>query len=239
MRIMVCFALIAYRAVAQSPPSCENFQQPKPDSKFAFTQASLIGLTYALAAVLEADAFQAEQNHETNTLTLLTAMMRHTKVASNAYACAEKALEPYRKSRDQKMIGFTSNFEVQVYKQHRALNDAFLDMLRKLPDLSNQPTNVADVISEIEVERGKLWDDLTQGATLTLLGLVDQNKPDGNGKLNTLVITRAERRELIDGILRSFPRVNAKTNAPDAPKPEQIASLYYLFLTKPYECSDE
>jgi hypothetical protein len=241
MKPIVLAILFAIGLAGQTPPSCSFLLQarPAPDSKYAFTQAGLIALSYARAGWQEADAFQAEQKTESDPQTLLIAMMRHTKTASEAYACAETVLEPYRRSHDQKMIGFTADFEARVYKQHRFLNDAFLDVLRKLPDLSAQPTKFADVISSIEVERGKLWNHVIRGTTLTLLGLLDQNKTDKNGKVQTLVITRAESKELLDRLLKYFPEVKDKTDKSGAAMPTQVAALYYLLLTKPYKCADE
>jgi hypothetical protein len=166
-------------------------------------------------------------------------MMRHTKNASDAYTCAGLALEPYKKSHDEKMIGFTADFEVAVYKQHRFLNDTFLDTLRKLPTLSGQQTKLADIISTIEVERKKLWKDLIKGTTLTLIGLLDQTKPGKGDVLDTLVITRAERQKLLDRILQSFPEVKVEGENMNATEPVHNARLYYQFLLRPYRCADE
>jgi hypothetical protein len=190
----------------QSTPSCTLYMhEVKPDSKYSFAQATLIALVHAREAWQEAADFQAEQKPDDDPQTSLIGMMRHTKNASDAYTCAGLALEPYKKSHDEKMIGFTADFEVAVYKQHRFLNDTFLDTLRKLPTLSGQQTKLADIISTIEVERKKLWKDLIKGTTLTLIGLLDQTKPGKGDVLDTLVITRAERQKLLDRILQSFP----------------------------------
>jgi len=211
----------------------------RPDSKYSFTQATLIALFYARSAWRESEAFEAERKVATNqqALTLLTLMMRHTKTASESFACADMVLEPYKNSPDQKMIGHTADVMAAVYRQHIRLNDQFLDLLRNLPDPSG-PTKQADVISTIEVERGKLWDDLTKATTLTLLGLVDQSKTGKDGTLQTLVITRAERKELLGGLVQAFPEAKAP-DRPGSPPVTFIAGLYHLFLTKPYKSADE
>ena len=239
--LAILSGIVGLRCAGQSEPSCAGtvLHEARPDSKYAFTQASLIALAHARAAVQEADAFQAEQNIGSESQTVLISMMRHTKLAPEQWACAEQVLGQYRKSHDQKMIGFTADFVARIYKQHRSLNDAFLDVLRKLPDLSDQPTKLADVISTIEVQRGELWNDLTKGTTLTLMGLFDQNKADKVGKLHTLVITRAESKELLNRLLKYFPEVKGKTDKSGASMPTQVAALYYLLLTKPYKCADE
>jgi hypothetical protein len=228
-------------AQGQTEPSCSYtvLHEAKLESKFAFAQASLIALSYAQGAVQEAAAFTAEQTSETDAQATLIGMMRHTKLASEQFACAERVLAQYRQSPDRKMIGFTADFLALLYKQHRFLNDTFLELLRKLPDLSSQPAKLADTISTIEVERGKLWNDLIKGTTLTLLGLLDQNRTDDEGTLHILVITRCERKELLDRLVQSFPEVKDKEKRTAEAGPAQAAGLYYLFLTKPYNCADE
>src|SRR2546425_5020638 len=143
--LLVAFSLLNSAATtaeadaAQTAPSCFYLHEARPESKYAFTRASLIALSYARSAWREAEGFEAERKHESNPQTLLIAMMRHIKASSESYACAEMALEPYKKSPDQKMIGFTADLAVGIYRQHRRLNDEFLDLLRNLPDLSDQP----------------------------------------------------------------------------------------------------
>jgi len=224
---------------AQTTPSCSNLHPVRPDSSYAFAQASLIALSYAKSAGLEAEAFETERKAESNAQTLLIAMMRHTKTASESYACAAVVLEPYKRSADQKVIAPTADRASRIYRQHVKLNDQFLDVLRNLPDLANQPAKGADTISTIEVERGKLGNDLIKVTTLTLLGLVDQNKIAKDGTLQTLVITRVERKELLDRLLRTFPKVKEEGNRSGAPDMMFTAGLYYQFLTKPYKSADE
>jgi hypothetical protein len=234
--LMMLSAAATADAQLRTAPSCLYMHNARPDSKYAFTQASLISLSYAGSVWREAKAFETERKAESNPQRLLTGMMRHTKSGSESYTCAEMVLEPYKKSADQKMTGFTAEFMAGVYRQHIRLNDQFLGLLRNLPD---QPTKLADAISTIEVERGKLWNDLMKATTLTLLGLVDQSKTDKDGTLQTLVITRAERKELLDRLLRAFPKVKDQSGKAGTSDLMFITGLYYQFLTKPYKCADE
>lgn len=243
--LFVAFCLLTSAATTgkvdagQTTPSCLYLHEARPDSKYAFTQASMIALSYARSAWREAEAFEVERKTTSNPQTLLIAMMRHTKTVSEAYACAGMVLEPYKKNADKEMIGVTAGFAAGVYRQHIRLNDQFLDLLRSLPDSADQATKRADAISTMEVERGKLWTDLINATTLTLLGLVDQNKTGKDGTLQTLVITRAERKELLDRLLRAFPEVKGQAHKPGTSDLIFTAGLYYQFLTKPYKCSDE
>jgi hypothetical protein len=98
MKLIVPAILFAIGLAGQTPPSCSLLlQAPEPDSRYAFTQAGLVALSYARAGWQEADAFQAEQKAENSPQTVLIGMMRNTKTASEAYACAETVLEPYKK----------------------------------------------------------------------------------------------------------------------------------------------
>jgi hypothetical protein len=224
----------------QTAPSYSFLHTAQPDSPYAFAQASLIALSYAKSAGQEAEAFEAERKTESNPQTLLIAMMRHTKAASESYACAAMVLEPYKKSADQKIIGPAAEWTSGIYRQHVRLNDQWLDLLRNIPDMSNQPAKRADTISTIQVERGKLGNDLIKVTALTLLGLVDQNKTANDGTLQTLVITKVERKELLDRLLRTFPRVKEEANKQGTPDLMFTAGLYYQFLTtKPYNSADE
>lgn len=229
-------ATVKADAEQRTVPSCSYLHQARPDSKYAFTQGSLIALSYARSVSREIEAFEVERKAETNPHRLLVATMRHIKSASESYACAEMVLEPYKKSADQDTTGLTAKYAAGVYRQHIRLNDQFLDLLRNMPDESAKR---ADVISTIQVERGKLWNDLIKATTLTLLGLVDQSKTGKDGTLQTLVITRAERKELLDRLLRAFPEVKTQVGKADASDLMFIASLYYEFLTKPYKGADE
>ena len=242
--LLVALCLLASAAATtkadaeQIAPSCLYLHEARPDSPYAYTQASLIALSYARSASREAEAFEAERRVERNPGTLLIAMMRHTKTASESYACAEMVLEPYEKSPDQNMIGLTAAYAAGLYRQHRRLTDQFLDLLRNLPDHSDQ-VKLADVISTIEVERGKVWKELIKATTLTLLGLVDQSKTSKDGTLQTLVITRAERKELLDRLLRAFPEVKAQGYKSGTSDLMFIAGLYDQFLTGQYKSADE
>src|SRR5437773_523536 len=150
LSIVTSATTTAKAAAGQTAPSCLSLHVARLDSPYAYTQASLIALSYARSASREAEAFEAERRAERNPGTLLIAMMRHTKTASESYACAEMVLEPYEKSPDQNMIGLTAAYAAGLYRQHRRLTDQFLDLLRNLPDHSDQ-VKLADVISTIEV----------------------------------------------------------------------------------------
>jgi len=225
-------------AAGETAPSCVDLHDPKPESKYAFAEASMIALSYAQAVSQETKAFEAEREATSDPQTLLIALMRTTKTASEEYACAERVVQPYKKSRERD-IGIAASYLAAIYDQHKTLTDQFVELLRRLPDAAKQPTKFADIVSTMEVERGKLWNDLRRATILTLLGLVDQGKPDGDGKLRTLVITRAERKALLDRLLQSFPNVKDQADKPGSPELIFLAGLYYRLLTNPYKCSDE
>jgi hypothetical protein len=219
-------------------PRCAILQKPEPSSNFAFAKTTITALSYAREALDEAVVFEGEHKNGDDTLTGLISMMIHTKAASQSFECAEAALQPYKDSRDRETIGSTADYLATIHHQHILLNGHFLDTLRKLPDLSSQPTKLADIVSTIVDLRGKLWDSLTEPTTLVLLNLIDRTRADSDGILRTLVITRAERGRLLTQLLQTFPQLKEGPTSRDL-KPIEIARLYYLFLTKGYKGSDE
>ena len=53
------------------------------------------------------------------------------------------------------------------------------------------------------------------------------------------MITRAERKELLERLLRAFPKVKEEADKAGMSDLMFIAGLYYQFLTKPYKSADE
>ena len=157
--------------------------------------------------------------------------------ANEAYACAEQVLTPYRGSADKEIIATAAEFMTVVYRQHQKLNDSLLELLRTLG--SGTPGQLADTISTLEVERGKLWNDLIKGATLCGLGLLDKSRTGVDGNINAIVLTRAERASLLDRIGKTFPAVSDALSRPETPTPTKIAALYRTVLMKNYRCADE
>ena len=68
---------------------------------------------------------------------------------------------------------------------------------------------------------------------------VGRPEQDRHGTLQTLVITRAERKELLERLLRAFPKVKEEADKAGMSDLMFIAGLYYQFLTKPYKSADE
>src|SRR5437773_290411 len=103
--LLVAFSLLASAATTakadagQTEPSCLYLHETRTDSKYAFTQASLIALSYARSAWKEAEAFGAERKAESNTQTLRIAMMQHTKTDSEPYPCADTVPEQDKQGR--------------------------------------------------------------------------------------------------------------------------------------------
>jgi hypothetical protein len=229
--------LVASRGQAQSPPSCSDLHVPTLDSQAAFIEASLIGLRYAQSAWNEGAAFDREKEGLAPT-NLLIAMMRHTKLSSEAYACASQLLAKYENSANKTAIGFPAQAMTSIYKQHQRLNDTLLQMLRSLPDTSTtNSSRLADGISTLQVERGKLWTDLTRAVTLSAMLLIDQSKVGSDGNLNAILLTKAESDRLIKRIEEDFPDVGS--DASSTPTPARLAGLYHQFLKRPYARADK
>ena len=123
--------LFATTAHAQTPPSCAYLHSPQIESRYAFTQASVIGLKYALMSWNGATAFEKEKDGLAP-VNSLVAMMRLTKTSADAFACAEMVIPPYVESRDKETTGFIAKFLVTVYRAHKGLDAQLLALLRSL-----------------------------------------------------------------------------------------------------------
>jgi hypothetical protein len=222
-------------AHAQTAPSCFTNHLPSPNSPYAYAEANLIGLRYALSAWSEGTAFDQEKDGLAPT-NLMVAMMRHTKQASEAYACASQVVLSYQKSSDKEGVGAAAGFVVAIYDQHRRLNDLFLESLRSLSGTTDM-VKLADVLSTLQVERGKTWTDLTRAITLSVMLLMDRTKTGPDGNLNAILLTRVQSDRLLAQIQEDFPGVASASTG--ASTPTRLANLYYGFLKRPLKRADE
>jgi hypothetical protein len=230
--VALCLALLfplSGTAHAHAGPSCVTIQVPAPNSPFAYAQANLTGLRYALSAWNEGAAFDRE-NKDLAPADLVVALMRHTKQSSDAYTCASQVVSPYLKSADRAGIGSAAGYVVAVYDRHLRLNDLLLESLRSLSD-SADLAKLAAVISTVQVERSKAWADLSRAITLSVMFLLDRTKMGPDGNLNTILLTRAESDKLLLQMREDFPGV--ATASPATATPTWLASYYYAFLKRP------
>jgi hypothetical protein len=262
--ILLGLAALANLAGAQTSRSheeanvaCGPIIQSEPLTPYGFARANLASLWYARNAIRDALAEMKQGQNEANAFSTLTAMMRSAKVSSNDFICAKGLLEKYTLPKthltsataDQEdNIRTAAKFAVIVYDQQIDINHRMLDLLKKMPTNSN-PAELSDQISTLQVERGQRWADLVTPTTLALMMLVDTRPTDDDGNFiqttdpnvghtKRLVITKKQKRELLDWANEHFTEFQDGTPQDQWLDPTKTAKLY-MKLFDGRKCSDE
>lgn len=215
--------------------------QPSIDkgSPFDFMDASIEALAQAKKALGDAALSETERQPpqgEVDAVTLLTAMMLRTKLASDDYKCAESLVNAYTDSSD-KNIKLAANELAAAYKAHLEVNNLFLASLIRMPNSGKQR---ADIWSSLEAARERDWKALKYGTVAVLLCTIDLSRPDKNGIVRHLRLTQQQRATLTQRLIDLFPDLKRPAQRKSWNKPTEIANLYLIMLTESkYKCADE
>lgn len=186
---------------------------------------------------------------------IMTAMMRATKLSTNDFICAKRAVAPYAStnlrlspgtSYQRENISVAAKFDVQVYDAHIMINQRLLNLLKK-PSVTQ--IELSDQLSTLQVERGQRWADLVTPTALALGMLVDMRPTDaeGNfikttnpneGETRRLVISQQEKKELLSWANEHFPEFVDGTPENKLSDPAKTAKMYLTFFDG-RKCSDE
>jgi hypothetical protein len=220
---------------AETQAACPALLQTQPLTRAGFAKAMLVALWYARNAVVDA-LNESSEASEADPLTQVTAWMRGTKMSTNSFLCAKRVVRPFTaKAVGEHHINTAAQVLLILFDEHIALNDRLLKTLKNLG--TAKPADWMDEVSTIQVERGKKYNDLTNPAMVALMLLVDTEHPDREGHASRLIITKAERKDLLDWANEHFPEfTNGKPEKDWAP-PATIAHGYFT-LSK-FTCSDE
>ena len=208
-----------------------------PATSAGFAKANLVSLWYARLSVDK--ALNEMKGNEDNPISQLTGMMRSTKVSTNEFICAKRAIRSFSKDKNEN-IRIAAQFLLSNYDAQIALNIQLLGLLRDL-DPNTSPATLADKLSTLQVERGQLWKDLINPTQIALMSLVDLNRTDAEGQAVWLTLSKRERGELLGWLKEHFPELKdgeLDWNDPKLTEPTKIASLYITLFDK-RKCSDE
>ena len=245
------------RKKAEAAVACPLFVQTDSLTPYGFARANLTSLWYARNAVTDAVVEMKQANDDATAFSLLTAMMRGTKISTNDFICAKRVIEEYASPKahlalatatQKESIQTAAEFTVMVYDQHIDINRRMLDLLRKTPTNSS-PAVLSDEISTLQVERGQRWADLVNPTTMALLALVDMRPTDDDGNFiqttdpnvghtKRLVITKKQKQELLDWANAHFTEFRDGTSQEQWPDAAKTATLYIKFFDG-RKCSDE
>jgi hypothetical protein len=230
-------------AVAQSPyvetnteamVVCPGVTPPKALTSVAFANSQLVSLWWARNAASTEEIDKAGQESPT-WLSFVTALMPVTKTSTNSFICAKRSLLPFATGKTDGNITTAAQVLALVYYKHIDINVRTLDLLKKMDTLKQ--AELADQLSTLQIERGQRWADLVEPTTLALMGLVDQTRIE-NDRLPYLVVTKAEKKDMLDWALAKFPEFNDGTPRDKWSDPAKTANMYFTLLNG-RKCADE
>jgi len=234
------FLCAAWVSQAQAPDakalvSCPVMVQAEPPP-YGLAKAGLVSLWYAKTAVGRGDEINEEAKKADNEFTLMTAMMRSAKLATNDFICAKQPLKPFATKRNSEESRLAAEAMLIAYDQHIDIDRRLINLLKKMDSM--KPSELMDQISTLQVERGQRYSDLVQPTGLALMLLVDVDRPDEKGGTRWLKITKAQKQALLDWASEYFPEFQNGTPKDKWADPAKTAELYLVFLNE-HRGSDE
>jgi hypothetical protein len=204
-------------------------------TRYGFAKATLVSLWYAKTAAERGIEMKHEINEATTTFSQITAMMRTAKESTNDFICAKQPLKPFARIKNED-ISTDATYLLMVYDQHIDINRRLISLIKQMDTLKE--AELMDQISTLQVERGQRWSDLVQPTLLTLMLLVDGDRPDEQGGTRWLAITGAQKKELLDWSYDHFAEFKDGSPKERWSDPAKTAELYVKFLHE-HRGSDE
>lgn len=157
----------------------------------------------------------------------VTAMMRTTKESTNDFICAKQPVKPFATIQSDENTRTAATAMLDTRDEHIDLNRRAIELLKKMDSLPE--SDLMDQISTLQVERNQRWADLVKPITLALLQLI-ADRPDEKGGTSWLIITKAQKQELLDWAYEHFPEFKDGTPKDQWSEPAKTAELYLALL---------
>jgi hypothetical protein len=196
--------------------------EPQTLTPYSFAKATAISLWYAKTAAERGNEMNRATQESDNMFSLITAMMRIGKMATNDFYCAKRPLKLFATKTHNESIQSAAELMMVDYDAHIAIDERMNQILMQFGKIDQ--SELMDKISTLQVERGQRWADLVTPTALALMLLVDTKRTDDPNKTTRLIVTKAEKESLLKWLDEHFP--------------ELINGMYYkLFDNR--KCSDE
>jgi len=231
----VCAAAQYVETSTETLVVCPGVIPPHALTPFEFAKSHLVSLWYARNAAETAGEIQKAGKETDNWFSFLTAMMRITKTSTNDFICAKRSILPFAVGQSGENITTAAQFVALVYHAHIDINQRALEVIKKMDSLGQ--AELSDQLSTLQVERDQRWAALVQPTTMALLSLVDQKRIENN-TLPYLVVTKAEKKSLLDWANERFPEFSNGTPRDKWSDPAKTANLYFGLLNG-RKCADE
>jgi hypothetical protein len=203
--------------------------RPEDTGAYAFARANLLALWYGKVAAVDGMAeLQKAQEENAGPFSVLAAMMRGTKLGTNDYVCAKRAISRFGVPQSGKNIQTMAELLTTVYTTHILINEATLKILKEefKFGMENNMPKIMDRMSTLQVQRGQAWSDVTTPTTMALLLLVDQARPNEKEKLDHIILTVAQKKALLNWINEHFSELSDGTPEDQLLPPAQNVKLY-------------
>jgi hypothetical protein len=224
-------------ATAEALVVCPELHTAAPQlTPYEFAKATLVSLWYARNAGDRSKEIKEAAKETDNMFSYVTAMMRINKMSTNDFICAKRSVHPFTVDKNDETTKTAAGFLTVVYDAHIVINQRLLDLIKNL-DSTNQG-ELMDQISTLQVERGQRWADLVQPTGLALMLLVDLKRSDENGKATWLVITKAQKKTLVDWANEHFKEFKNGTPKDQWSDPAKTAEMFFTMLNG-RKCTDE
>ena len=214
---------------------CPAVIPPQVLTPFEFAKSNLVSLWYGRNAAERADEIQKAGKEIDNWFSFSTAMMRITKEATNDFICAKRSMLPFAAAQSGENITTVAQLLAAVYYAHMDINQRGIEVIKKMDTLGQ--AELADQLSTLQVERGQRWADLVYPTTMALMLLVDQKRIE-NDRLPYLIVTKAEKKSLVDWANERFPEFANGTPQDKWSDPAKTANMYFKLLNG-RKCADE
>jgi hypothetical protein len=203
--------------------------------RYGFALATLVALSYAKDANDRGAEVEPAVNSVHDITSVMTELLHINKRQSADVACAEVPFAAFNQpSTDITTRMVAQNF-LFTWHQQIQLNDRMNSVTKNLQKI--QPSDMADKMSSLQIDRENLWKTLYPMMSLVLLPLIDNKRVSSSHTLPYLLINKVQKTALVAKVREFFPDVE-KQKPKDMDPPTFAASLY-LALFKGHKASDE
>jgi hypothetical protein len=247
MLFLSCLVLVAVPmgAWAQQRPGIRMFVTPPegcyvagavdPDNLYLFTKMQVQALWLARNGEREnMDVLTAGSEMPMNQVPRLIRGLREDRIEST---CAAYVVQAYTLSKNDG-VATIAKFLVSSYQELSGMNDQMLEIiLQGTADKSLAATRGR--LSAWNAKRKDIVKHMTESVGFSLALLIDGNRRNAEGEPDHLILTRAQRDDLVNDLNNKFPLLKNQEKTEHASDFMPQAALFRSFLLGKYRPADE
>lgn len=208
---------------------------PPEVNTYGFAKATVISLWYARNAQQRANEISKQAKTTPDTAAFLSTTARIERISRNEYSCSRQSLIPFVMSDDANMKAAADSL-VRIYDAQIKLTDRAIQLSN-----SASKTNLTEFMDKrtaSEAERNQRWAELDALVTKASLLLVDPNHAAVAGKASRLVITKAQKQQLLNWADQHFPEFKNGTPREQWSNPAKSVQRF-IKVFDGQKCADE